>query len=202
MPRASALQSDLFGATETVPGFVYREEAVAAAEARALVDEFAALPFRPFDFHGHLGNRRMVSFGWRYDYSGRALRPSDPLPCFLEPLRTRAAAQAGVAEEAVQHALVTEYAPGAGIGWHRDKPVFAEVIAFSFCSACRLRFRRRGDQGWERRAVMVQPRSVYMLRGPARSEWEHSIPAGESLRYSVTFRTLRAAPADHEKALS
>ena len=187
-------QLDLFAGASTVPGFAYREEAIAPAEAQALADELAALPFRPFDFHGHLGNRRVVSFGWRYDYSGRALRPSEPLPDFLQPLRARAAIEADVPEEAIQHALVTEYASGAGIGWHRDKPEFADVIAFSFASPCQLRFRRRSGEGWERRTVVVQPRSVYVLRGPARNEWEHSIPAGNSLRYSVTFRTLRAEP--------
>jgi alkylated DNA repair dioxygenase AlkB len=103
----------------------------------------------------------------------------------------------------LEHALVAEYAPGAAIGWHRDRPVFGEVIGISFASACRFRFRRplpnpppRAGEGtvgvWERRSTLLEPRSAYVLRGAARCEWEHSIPPAEELRYSVTFRTMRA----------
>jgi alkylated DNA repair dioxygenase AlkB len=37
----------------------------------------------------------------------------------------------------------------------------------------------------------VEPRSIYLMRGPSRWEREHSIPEVEQTRYSVTFRTLR-----------
>ena len=91
------------------------------------------------------------------------------------------------------HVLVTEYAPGAGIGWHRDRPVFGDVLGVSFLSECRFRFRRRAGRTWERTEQVLAPRSAYLMRGPARTVWEHSIPAGEQLRYSVTFRTLKAS---------
>jgi alkylated DNA repair dioxygenase AlkB len=174
-------------------GFRYRDDALTPEEERAHVATFATLPFKPFEFHGYLGKRRIVSFGWRYDYAGRTVRQSAPLPDFLLALRQRAAEVAGLSVDRLQQALVTEYEPGAPIGWHRDKPEFGEVIAFSFLSPCRLRLRRRQDKAtqWERWAIDVQPRSVYLLRGPARHEWEHSIPPLEALRYSVTFRTLR-----------
>jgi len=174
-------------------GFRYRDDALTPAEEHAHVETFATLPFKPFEFHGYLGKRRIVSFGWRYDYAGRTVRQSTPLPDFLLPLRERAAGFAGIPVDQLQQALVTEYEPGAPIGWHRDKPEFGEVIAFSFLSPCRLRLRRRRDKGssWERWAIEVQPRSVYLLRGMVRHEWEHSIPPVESLRYSLTFRTLR-----------
>jgi alkylated DNA repair dioxygenase AlkB len=171
-------------------GFRYRDDVLTAQEERASVENFKALPFKPFEFHGYLGKRRIVSFGWRYDYAGRTLRQSAPLPDFLLPLRERAAEVAGLAGDLLQQALVTEYAPGAPIGWHRDKPEFGDVVAFSFLSPCRLRLRRRKDTGWERWAVDVQPRSAYLMRGPARHDWEHSIPPLETLRYSLTFRTL------------
>ena len=87
---------------------------------------------------------------------------------------------------------MTEYAPGAGIGWHRDRPQFGEVAAFSFANACRLRFRRKQGASWQRAALTVTPRSAYLLAGEAREEWQHSIPPVEALRYSITFRTLRA----------
>jgi alkylated DNA repair dioxygenase AlkB len=160
------------------------------AEERDLAARFESLPLKPFDFHGWLGKRRVVSFGWRYDYGGRTLRESEAIPPFLLPLRERAAAVAGVAAEDLRQILVTEYAPGAGIGWHRDKPMFEDVVAVSFLAACVLRFRRRAADGWERAAMTLAPRSAYLLRGPSRREWEHSIPAVPQLRYSVTFRNF------------
>lgn len=172
-------------------GFVYREEVLSAEEERRFIEHLAVLPFAPFEFHGFLGRRRIVSFGWRYDYAGRQIRPSAELPEFLLPLRERAAEVAGHAPESLQQVLVTEYAPGAPIGWHRDKPMFQEVVAISFLAPCILRFRRRLRDGWERRSLDAMPRSAYVLRGAARTEWEHSIPPLNALRYSVTFRTLR-----------
>jgi alkylated DNA repair dioxygenase AlkB len=183
-------QAQLF-AEPAMPGFRYQEELLSAAEEKALVRQFETLPFKPFEFHGYLGNRRTVSFGWRYDYSGATLRKAEEIPDFLLPLRDHAAGFAGLASDALVHALVTEYAPGAGIGWHRDKAHFGKVVALSFCAPCRLRFRRKREGGWDRQAVTVAPRSAYLLDGEARQVWEHSIPPMEKLRYSVTFRTMQ-----------
>ena len=92
---------------------------------------------------------------------------------------------------AFQHALVTEYGPGAAIGWHRDKPMFGEVIGISLLASCVFRLRRATNEGWERVSIVAEPRSAYLLSGPSRTEWEHSIPPVDALRYSVTFRNLR-----------
>ncbi len=181
-------QRDLF---LTMPdGFALREGVLSAEDEAALTDRFAALPFTPFEFHGHLGKRRIVSFGYRYDYGVRKIRETAPLPDYLLPLQRLAGTVAGSAPDAFSQALVTEYAPGAGIGWHRDKAMFGDVVAFSFLAPCLLRFRRRNAKGWERRAQLVPPRSAYLLRGDARWEWEHSIPPQAALRYSVTFRNF------------
>lgn len=179
-------------------GFTYHPEFLSAGEERDLLREIEALRFEHFQFHsGLVGKRRVVSFGWRYDFDGRGLHRADDMPAFLLPLRQRAAALAGVGPSAFQHALVTEYAPGAGIGWHRDKAVFDEVAGVSLGSACEFRLRRRSEVGrWERANVVVEPRSAYLLRGPARTEWEHSIPAVNRLRYSITFRNVRPAAAE------
>ena len=176
-------------------GFAYRENVLSKADEAAAVRRFETLPFRPFEFHGYRGNRRIVSFGWQYDYSSRALRESAAIPDFLSAMREKAAAFAGLPASSLQQALVTEYAPGAGIGWHRDKPMFEDVMAFSLLSCCRLRFRRKREGAWDRAAIVVAPRSIYLLRGPARSEWYHSIPPAAALRYSVTFRNFMDAAA-------
>jgi alkylated DNA repair dioxygenase AlkB len=188
---ASGAQADLFNPEQRAPaGFVYFPGALAKPESDGLVHRFEALPLKPFEFHGHLGNRRVAYFGWRYDYAGHALRESDSIPEFLLPLRATAAKLSALPPESLEQVLVTQYAPGAGIGWHRDRPMFEDVVAFSFGSPCTLRFRRKLGARWERSSVTAEPSSAYVLRGPARREWEHSIPPVAALRYSVTFRNF------------
>ena len=192
--QATKGQGDLFTAEAWPEGFAYSDGVISPDEERALAQRFALLPLAPFAFHGFLARRRVVSFGWRYDYAGRALRPSEEIPALLMPLRERAAAFAGVPAHSLQQVLVSEYAPGAAIGWHRDKPMFEDVVAVSFLAPCTLRLRRRHGEGWERRSIELMPRSAYLLRGAARHDWEHSIPPVGELRFSVTFRNFTAAP--------
>ena len=181
----------LFGDEPALPeGFRYWPNFLTVDEERDFVRNFEGLPFENFDFHGFLGKRRVVSFGWRYDFNEGGLRKADDMPAFLVPPRERAARLAGLEASAFQHVLVTEYAPGAGIGWHRDKAVFDEVVGISPGSRCDFRFRRAKGDKWERAAVMLEPRSVYLLKGPSRNEWEHSIAAMDRLRYSITFRNF------------
>ena len=185
-------QLSLFDTSPALPeGLRYAEEVISASAADALVEAFAGLPFQPFDFHGFKGNRRVVSFGRRYDFSASALTDAEPLPAFLEPARRAAADFAGADPAAFEHAMVTEYAPGAGIGWHRDRPEFDQVIGLSFGSPAVLRLRRREGEGWRRASLPLALGSAYLLDGAARRDWQHSIAPGERLRYSVTFRTLR-----------
>ena len=183
----------LFGLPPAAPeGLAYLAGLISPAEERALVGQIAGLPFRPFEFHGYLGKRRVVYFGRRYDFDGRGLGEAAPVPEFLAPLRAAAAGFAGLAPEAFPHALVTEYAPGAGIGWHRDRPEFGDVVGVSLLAPCLFRLRRRrGPKAFERFAFTAEPRSAYVLRGPARTDWQHSIPEVDELRYSVTFRTVK-----------
>ena len=189
-------QMELFGAGRTWPeGFDYQESLISAEDEQALIERFPHLPFKPFEFHGFLGNRRVVSFGWHYDYAGATLQPSEDIPPFLLPLREQAAAFAGVSPHELQQVLINEYAPGAGIGWHRDRPMFEDVIAISLGATCTLRLRRRQGDGWERAKHELRPRSAYLLRGPVRHEWQHSIPPVARLRYSVTFRNFVADPS-------
>lgn len=189
-----ALQFQMFDGL--LEGFRYRPDLITPEQENDLVDQVSKLPFQPFDFHGYKGKRRVVSFGWQYDFSGRQLRKADDIPEFLLSVRTLAASFAGMEPASLQHVLVTEYEPGAGIGWHRDKAVFGQVVGISLLVPCTLRFRRRIETAnvkrqWERANVLTEPRSAYHLSGPARLEWEHSISGVDALRYSITFRNMK-----------
>ena len=173
------------------PGFRYQPDVINSAEHDALLLRIRELPFREFEFHGYTGKRRVISFGWKYDFGNRTLLKVDDIPDFLLALRTAAARFAGMPPHAFQHALVTEYGPGAAIGWHRDKSVFGEVVGISLLASCVFRLRRAVNGRWERSSILAEPRSAYLLSGPSRTEWEHSIPPVDALRFSVTFRNLR-----------
>jgi alkylated DNA repair dioxygenase AlkB len=193
------VQADLFGAPSGLPeGFMYRADLLTQEEEEALAREFATLPFKPFDFQGYQANRQVVGFGYRYDYGRREMLEAPPLPAFLEPLRDRIAEAFDRRAQAFQQALINEYRPGAGIGWHRDRPQFGEVVGVSLLAPAVFRFRRKSgkavgetaSESWDRISLMVEPRSAYLLSGPSRTIWEHSIPPLDAHRYSITFRTL------------
>ena len=189
-----AEQISLFGKTgssDWPEGFRYHENAIDEASEAALLQDFEPLPFREFQFHGYEGKRRTVSFGWRYDFDKSKALPAEPIPPFLRALYDCVRASTGFQLETLDQALVIEYAPGAGIGWHRDRPAFGNVIGLSLVSPCLFRLRKRDGTRWKRASLTAAPRSAYLLEGPVRWEWEHSIPPVSELRYSVTFRSIR-----------
>jgi alkylated DNA repair dioxygenase AlkB len=173
-----------------IPGLLYEDALIDAAEERALTERLGGIDLAPFRFHGWLGNRKTQSFGWRYDFEDASFAPAEPLPDWLDPLRRKAAAFAGIAPDAFVHVLLARYDPGAGIGWHRDRDVFEKVVGVSLATPATLRFRKRTPTGFSRARVELAPRSAYLLAGEARHEWEHSIAPGQQLRFSITFRTL------------
>ena len=194
------MTADLFG-EPLIAGLEYRPDFISSDEESELVAHLSEAELSPFRFQGWTGKRLTRTFGWRYDFDDRSFAPSEPIPGWLLPLRSKAAILAGVQPEDFVHALLVRYDPGAGIGWHRDRPVFEQVVGISLGSPATLRFRRRKPGGGGRAPVEVEPRSAYLLSGPSRHEWEHSIAPGETLRFSITFRTFsdkgRAAARAH-----
>jgi len=183
------MTADLFG-EPLIAGLDYRPDFITAGEENALIGHLERAELSPFQFQGWTGKRLTRTFGWRYDFQDSSFAPSDPIPDWLEPLRIRAAGFAGVPPDAFVHVLLVRYDPGAGIGWHRDRSVFETVVGVSFGTVAALRFRRRAPGGFDRLSLEVEPRSAYLLSGPARHDWEHSISPSETLRFSITFRTL------------
>jgi alkylated DNA repair dioxygenase AlkB len=175
-------------------GFHYAKNIITADEETELVRHIEKLPLKEFEFQGYLAKRRTISFGWHYKFGEESLVKAKPIPDFLQPVRHYAAAFAGLKVDDLPHVLVTEYSPGTPIGWHRDKDVFEEVIGVSLVSHALFRLRKRAATGWERYTQILDPRSSYVMRGPARNLWEHSIPEVATLRYSITFRSVRVAP--------
>lgn len=184
---------DLFG-TPAVPGLSLREAMINADEEAALIARIDAEDLSPFQFQGWLGKRLTRSFGWRYDFDNGSFGETDPLPDWLEPIRNRAAAFTGLPADALVQALLIRYDPGAGIGWHKDRPVFEHVVGISLGNAATMRLRRRKSDGFERASAPLPPRSTYRLSGEVREQWEHSIAPMDVPRWSVTFRSMRGLP--------
>ena len=185
----TTLQDSLFD-TPLLPGLVYRGAVIGEEEERALLARVAALDLAPFRFQGWTGKRMTTSFGWRYDFDDASFAPTEPIPDWLEPLRERAGEFAGMPDAKLVQALVTSYDPGAGIGWHRDRPVFEEVVGISLGASAVMRFRRRRERGFDRVSLPLLPRSAYHLAAEARHGWEHSIAPIDEPRWSITFRSL------------
>lgn len=181
--------------SSTVQGLSYLADWIITEEEQDLLTHIEALSFSEVRMHGATAKRQVVHFGWNYGYDSCQIVPTDPIPPWLRPIKERAAAVIAVPAEAVEEVLVTRYAPGAGIGWHRDAPMFGPlVVGLSLAGTCRMRFQRQIDMTRSVAEIKLAPRSTYILQGAARFQWQHSIPPTKELRYSITFRTIRAKP--------
>lgn len=187
--------SDLFGKPELPEGFHYSPDVLLPAQEKRFAERFERLPLKPFEFRGYEGNRRIFTFGHRYAFAGQDPREDASIPDYFQPIIDIASQISGRPTEAFEQIMVTEYAPGAGIGWHRDRPTYEDIVAVSFLAPCTLRLRQKVGENWERRFAQIEPRSAYLLRGAARNDWQHSIAPMDVLRYSVTLRTFRSSKA-------
>lgn len=184
--------ADLFGQRSALLGFRYGEQLVGAAEQHALAAAIDAVDPQPFRFQQWTGKRLTHSYGWSYDFESGVFAPADPIPDWLLPVREISARFADVDAGDLEQALLTRYDPGAGIGWHRDRPVFDHVVGISMGAAAPMRFRRREGAKFARASHLLAPGSIYHLSGEARYAWEHSIAAMDATRWSITFRSLVA----------
>lgn len=182
---------DLFD-RPALPGLATRNALITAEEERFLMERIDATDLEPFRFQGWTGKRLTASFGWSYDFEIGRPRDAPPIPDWLRPFRDRAAGFAALPPDTLIQALLTRYDPGAGIGWHRDRPIYGHVVGISLGEPAAMRFRKRRSGGFDRVSVPLDPRGGYHMSGPARYEWEHSIAPMERPRWSITFRSLAA----------
>jgi len=185
----AAVVLDLFDAP-LLPGLSTFPDLISEAEEQSLILAIDATELTPFRFQGWTGKRLTTSFGWHYDFdTGRAER-ADPIPEWLLSVRSRMGNAAGLDPATLIQALLIRYDPGAGIGWHRDRPIYEHVLGLSLGAAAEMRFRRRrGERNFERASVPLDPRAAYHLAGEARHGWEHSIAELDRTRWSITFRS-------------
>jgi alkylated DNA repair protein (DNA oxidative demethylase) len=173
-----------------LPGLTSTSDFMTETEEQSLIAAIDAADLSPFRFQGWTGKRLTVSYGWTYDFDTGRLRQGDPLPDWLLPFRDRAAHCLGLPAGGLVQALLIRYDPGAGIGWHKDRPVFEHVVGLSLGAPATMRFRRRSGNRFDRVNVPLEPRGAYHLIGASRHEWEHSIAEMDRTRWSVTFRSL------------
>lgn len=189
-------QSELFEpAAPVLPeGMRYAPEFLTLAEEESLLALVQSLPLAEMNYKGYAARRRVASYGGSYDFDANRLRQAEALPPALEPLRDKVAGWAGVAPGAFSQALVAEYRPGTPLGWHRDVPDFEDVVGVSLLGEATMRLRPWPPREPRNAGVvklLLEPRSIYLLRGPARWAWQHAVTATRTLRYSITFRTAR-----------
>ena len=198
MPKANG-GPKLFDASAPVPdGFLYRQNFISEAEEQELIGEIQNVHLEPFKYYQFTGKRRTASFGWQYEFGASEITPAPETPPFLLSLRTRAGNVFSIDPNSLIQTSIIEYSTGSPIGWHRDIPHFGVVIGISLGAACRMRFRKYSRLRIKKLgrdevlSIELQPRSIYLMSGPSRESWQHSIPPVKELRYAIMMRTLRA----------
>jgi alkylated DNA repair dioxygenase AlkB len=200
MPRVNGNPS-LFEVPAKVPdGFFYHQNFVAEAEEHEFIREIQKIHLAPFKYYQFIGKRRTASFGWQYEFGKSEITTAPEMPAFLLPVRTRAGNFFNIDPNSLIQTSIIEYSTGSPIGWHRDIPHFGVVVGISLGAACRMRFRRysrvrsKNLKRDEILSIELQARSIYLMSGPSRESWQHSIPPVKELRYAIMMRTLRAKP--------
>ena len=188
-------QATLFDTGTSLPnGFVYRPEFLTPQEEADIIGYIEDLPLSHSYLGEYVSKRRVIGFGWGYDFREHTLIPGPPLPPFLQPLQRRIGKWLDIPHTRVVEALITEYTPGSAIGWHRDNESFDAIVGISLSGWCRMRlrplYRTKKRHPKEVLSLPLEPRSAYLLQKESRWDFQHSIPSVGCLRYSITFRTL------------
>ncbi len=121
-------------------GFAYVTDFISHAEETTLLNHIRLLNWQKVELFGKTAKRRVFHFGLNYTYETRQVEPTIPPPEFLHGLIHRSASYLNVAFTDIAEILITHYPIDAGIGWHRDSPVFDNIIGVSLGNNCEIRF--------------------------------------------------------------
>jgi alkylated DNA repair dioxygenase AlkB len=199
------------GITETqhtaIPGLTYTPDYITPDEETRLLEQLDQQPWS-----SEL-RRRVQHYGYRYDYKAQMITPdmqAAHLPPWLQELARRLQ-QDTHTPTLPDQVIVNEYLPGQGIADHIDcVPCFGDgILSLSLESGCEMRFTEQTTR--VQVPLWLAPRSLLLIQGAARYQWQHGIPARKSdlhngqrvqrgRRVSLTFRTVQLdrAVADSE----
>ncbi|MDQ3683856.1 MAG: alpha-ketoglutarate-dependent dioxygenase AlkB [Bacteroidota bacterium] len=187
--------STLFPIERQLPeGFLYMPDFITPEEEGELVRDITKLELATFVFQGFEAKRKVASFGYDYSFDKRALTKGKDIPPFFTPVINRVSKQFSIEPQDFAELLVLEYPVSAVINWHRDAPPFDIIVGISLLADCTFRLRPHAKIKQGRGSIISLPvkrRSLYLMQGPARSEWQHSTAPVKEVRYSITLRTLR-----------
>jgi len=175
-------------------GFSYFSDFVTIEEEIQLLKEISAIELHPLLFQGFEAKRKVSSFGFDWSFEKRKLSKGKEIPSSFDFLLQKIADRLKIQKNTFAELLITEYPIGSVINWHRDAPPFDIIVGISLLADCTFRLRPYDKAKQKRNAIislLVKQRSLYIIKGAARSEWEHSIAPVKQLRYSITLRTLR-----------
>ena|GEM_PF-568115 len=176
-------------------GFRYVFDFMSPAEEQNILAELRQLNFQSVVMRGRVAKRTVAHFGFDYIYNTQQARPSKAIPPFLQHIISKAALIAGLPDDAFNQVLINRYPAGAGIHGHKDAPAFDEtIVGISLGAPAVMRLHHRTPTVVQSFKLTLEPRSLYILSGTVRSEWEHSVDPVKNLRYSITFRRVKPVP--------
>jgi alkylated DNA repair dioxygenase AlkB len=185
----------LFDQPPVLPdGFYYYPDFINQEEERQLLALVQQIELHAMVFQGYKAKRKVASFGYDYNFSTRKLTKGIPIPETFDQVIDRVAEQLIIDRDQIAELLVTEYPVGSVINWHRDAPPFESIAGLSLAAGCIFKLRPYDQSLRSRRSIVslpVKQRSLYIMQGSARSDWEHSTAPVHDIRYSITLRTLK-----------
>jgi alkylated DNA repair dioxygenase AlkB len=175
-------------------GFLYVRDFITAEEELMLYHEILKTELHTFHFQGYEAKRKVASFGYDYSFEKQALSKGKEIPTSFHSLIEKVARYLSIDKNDFAELLLTEYPIGSVINWHRDAFPFDVIVGISLLSDCTFRLRPHDKMKQGRGSVISFPlrqRSLYVIQGESRTDWQHSISPVKGVRYSITLRTLR-----------
>lgn len=190
----------LFPVENMMPGgFRHYPEIISQAEETELITEISKDQLQTFNLQGFKAKRKVANFGYDGNFQSRTLTPGRTVRASPRLLIEKVAGQLQLTPEEFEEVLLTEYPAGLVINWHRDAPTFDLIAGVSLLSDCTFRLRPHDKNKQARSSVIsipVKSRSLYVLQGISRTDWQQSISPFKNRRLSVALRTMRHREAE------